>query len=97
MSEAHSGACHAQSSTNNSNKVDERSEFERREDREDQDALDDRRRHEEWAVQLKLTPADLAVFTRNGFHYEKVPTEDTPNRRDMLAYLKKGSCRRRSG
>ena len=91
MGEAHSGAGHAQSTTNsNSTKVDARSEFERREDREDQDALDDRRRHEEWAAQLKLTPADLAVFTRNGFHYEKVPAEDTPNRRDMLAYLKKG-------
>ena len=90
MGDVHSGAGHAQSNTNNSNKVDARSEFERREDREDQDALDDRRRHEEWAAQLKLSPSDLSVFTRNGFHYEKVPAEDTPNRRDMLAYLKKG-------
>ena len=89
MDEIHSSADRAQSSSNNFSKVDERSEFERLDDQESQDILDDRKNHEEWASRLKLSPSDLAVFTRHGFHYEEVPPANTQARRDMLAYLKK--------
>jgi len=37
---------------------------------------------------LKLPVSDLEVFCRNGFHYDKVPPHDGPNRRSLLAHLK---------
>ena len=54
-----------------------------------QDQIDDRRKLEEWADRLKLNVSDVEAFCRNGFDYEKIPPNDTPNRRSMLSHLKR--------
>ena len=54
-----------------------------------QDQIDDRRKLEEWADKLKLDVSDVEAFCRNGFDYEKIPPNDTPNRRSMLSHLKR--------
>ena len=54
-----------------------------------QDQIDDRRKLEEWADRLKLGVSDVEAFCRNGFDYEKIPPNDTPNRRSMLSHLKR--------
>ena len=50
---------------------------------------EDRRTLLEWAERLKLSVPDLEVFCRNGFYYDKIPPQDGPNRRGLLAHLKK--------
>ncbi len=49
----------------------------------------DRRKLEEWADRLNLNVSDVEVFCRNGFECEKIPPQNTPSRRAMLAHLKR--------
>ena len=50
---------------------------------------EEQRELEGWARRLSLSVDDLKVFCRRGFHYEKVPSTNTPARRALLAYLKR--------
>ena len=49
----------------------------------------DQRTFDEWAKRLSLSADDLRTFCRHGFHYEKIPLKSSPNRRTMLAYLRR--------
>ena len=50
---------------------------------------EDQAKFDEWAKRLSLSADDLKVFCRHGFHYDQVPPKDAPNRRAMLAYLRR--------
>ncbi len=50
---------------------------------------EERRKLDALALRLGLTVDDAMLFLRNGFDAERIPARNTPNRRGLIAYLKK--------